>query len=257
MRPLSQSALKIFVESPRDYYEIYIAKTKERDPPNDAMRLGSLTHRMVLQPGTERTEFRKLPAYIKSRRGKVYEAWLKEQPPETEVAIDSQWVKARKMADAAYRVAGPLINARSAVKEVDRHWTCPYTGIPCRGIFDLDLVTAAGRIVADLKTTGDVDRWERSRRKLHYWIQEQHYLAGARSGFGGGPVVFCYIVVDHSGRGFVSEVSAAVEEGERDRYRRLMESFATCLESDEWPERLVETSVAAETPSEFELEEVW
>jgi hypothetical protein len=33
--------------------------------------------------------------------------------------------------------------------------------------------------------------------------------------------------------------------------------LATCLESNEWPERLIETSAAAETPSEQELDEIW
>jgi len=135
-------------------------------------------------------------------------------------------------------------------------WEDAETGLLCKGRFD-EIGRRAG-VIVDLKTTRDASReaFSRAIYTIGYYIQAAHYIAGAKA-LGIDADRFGIIAVEKDPPYAVAiyEVSgAALYDGERER-RKLLELYAQCEESGEWPgypQEVVEIDLPVWAPNQID-----
>lgn len=216
---LSVSKLKAFAKAPA---LAHVAKEETA-----AMRMGSLVHCAVLEPGELD---RRYVVTDLDRRGTKAWAAEEEAVEGRELVKRADWDDARRMADAvwAHPIARELLEGCDT--EVSAFWTDPETGMECKA--RADAVNTRLGVLLDVKTACDASprEFERAAAKLRYRTQDAHY----REGFGFSEFVFiaiekesllvaCY-EFDH-----MSRVKAEAER------RMLMDQYAQCLANNEWP----------------------
>jgi hypothetical protein len=147
-RPLSYSSIKEFQKSPRHYLE-YI--NKQRTPPTDAMKLGSMVHCMILQPNLFNEQFVIAPDVNKrTNAGKEEWAAFCSQHADKTVVSNEDYEHASRLASGA--MANPTIE--SLVKncyDFEQEWRANIDGLPYRGFYD----GIADEYVLEIKTTSD------------------------------------------------------------------------------------------------------
>lgn len=175
---VSNSALKVFMQNPKVYHDIYVARTRERKPPSKEMILGSLFHALVLEgeigwkvwSGADR----------RTKAGK--EAWdnfaveslgfqvLTQEENDTLFAMhDSLWKNDH---------AAELLNAEGD-NETSMQWTHPSgVKLKCRW----DRLCHNGTQV-DIKTVSDPspEFFAKSVDKFRYDVQAAFYSQGLES----------------------------------------------------------------------------
>lgn len=139
-----------------------------------AMRLGSLTHCVLLEPGEMLRRY--APTSI-DRRGT--KAWVAEEEAAggRELVKRDEWDEAIAMCDAVRRhpVARTLLSG--AATERTLIWADPETGVRCKA--RLDAHSPAG-CPLDVKTAADGSpyAWHKAAIRCGYYLQAAHYLAG-------------------------------------------------------------------------------
>ena len=238
---LSNSMLKAYCESPQGFEATYISKTVPPMESTRDMAIGSLTHAMVLEPGTVDLNCRTIPTYAlaggRIRRGKVWEEWSERNKGYALYTAD-EWRLAERMAQAVKSTAGKLVDA-SGYCEIVLYWTCPRTGIRCKARIDKLFLQTTGALVMDLKTTGSMERFPYIFNRLRYWLQEAHYSEGVELWTGQAPD-FHFFVVERDKEHRCKDYVLPPEKKRRAReYRyRAMDSLADCMRTDVWPTQI-------------------
>lgn len=201
-----------------------------------AFDIGTAVHLIALQPAqfAERTVIIDAANYLtkaaKEARDAAYDAGL---TPLLVAELDN--IKAMRDALMAHPIARHAFE--DAVPEVTYFWHDSATGIPCKA--RPDLLPAHRRYLPDLKssTTANPRAFERKAADLGYHMRMAWYLEGIAAVEGEAPNRAVFIVQAKEPPFLVSVCwldDEALSWG-RLQVRRAMETFARCMERDEWP----------------------
>lgn len=233
MPGVSQSMLKVL----RDQSPAHLRWQMEHPQPSSpAQVLGSAVHDCVLLPDVfERAWLRGIEGDGRTKAVKeAREALAAEHPAATVLKPeDYDTCIAVRGAIAAHPKARQLLTGDA---EQSAFWTDEATGLLCRGRFDL--LGHKTRTIVDLKTTKSAarDDFSRSIWAYGYFLQAAFYLDGAKA-LGLPFEHFAFVAVEKTppyGIALYEMSMAAIDDG-RKLIRPLLETYARCLETGEWP----------------------
>ena len=200
---VSRSMLMTLKRSPRLYHELYIARTRQPEPPTEAMVRGIRFDNLLLDPRSYRAKYAISPANGPNgepwdRRRKehkaAWEAWCSEN-------VGKEPITAAEHNELLVMVGGALRHS-----EIDRictaegsiqhrlDWHDPIKGIPCKGL--ADKLFAGDDLIVDIKTAADPspEAFQRAVANFGYHIQAAFYSLGYRINFGEQPrFLFCVV----------------------------------------------------------------
>jgi hypothetical protein len=231
---LSASGCKTLLRSPA----LYRWQRDNPTPSTPAMRLGTLTHCLVLEPSEYASRYLVRPAGIDGRTkdGKAALEALRAEAGSRELLDPDDFDTARWMADSALEV---LADTGLALSDCERSilWTLAHDDgeVPCKA--RIDAVVSDG--ILDLKTTSgdlDDDTLAKTIANYQYHLQAPHYLDAATQDFlpcsrflflfvrSAAPFEARIVELDHE----------ALEAGLRLRDQAVA-VYADCLASGTWP----------------------
>ena len=234
---ISASMLKTFRKSPRLYEAQYVTKSIPFGAPSSAMRLGSLVHCAALEP--DKLDARYVVNKFDSRRTNAYKEWEAEE--EREIISDSEMETAKRCCDSLYSHphVKAMLDADGDVEQSYR-WTCMETYAACKFRPDKLIIRDDKCIVMDIKTTSDIDSFERSSADFGYHIQQDHYLAGAESVTGidllNSMFLFAVIETKAPYRVRAYQYDAESQDIASQQRLRLLHDLMECLKTKDWSE---------------------
>lgn len=225
---VNQSSLKLMDISPRHYLT---EVTKKPEPPTDAQRMGTLTHRLILQ---DRREFVVRPEGMKFTT-KEGMAWRDAQKQEIITVQEERDLLGMRASVLSHPIAKAILE-RPGDNEVACFKRCPDTGLMLKGRADRVCMDNEQRmVIPDLKTCphgdGNKEDFTRAIYKWGYEIQSSFYLDLFGASF------FVFIVVEKDppyACAVYSLDSRAVAYG-RKRYKELLAKVKQCVDLGEWP----------------------
>lgn len=219
---------------PALYYAKHVAKTlvQEETP---AMRLGTITHRALLEPDTLFGAFHVKPEGFDGRT-KAGKEWLTahaDKPALTQ--SEAQGVNA--MRDAVWRhpVAKRLLYGAATEQSLFAN-DSKGTLRKCR----IDAIPRTGTFLVDLKTirSADMDTIEKAITDHRYYVQGAYYIDAARL-LGMDKDAFAFVFVESEAPHDV--VCVRLDEGceaaGRQHYERDLQTVRHCTETGKWPGR--------------------
>jgi len=186
---LSASGAKLLLRSPAHYIA---AKTAPKEP-TAAMRLGTLTHALILEPEKFDAEFAVMPKFDRRTTiGKKAAEEFEQDHVGKTIVDELAYEKARAIAASTRRhplVAQGLTNGHA---EVSLFWD--QHGVPCKARCDY----MTGSAILDVKTCSDAspEGFARQIANFQYHLQAAHYAAGFREVVGWELDRFIFIAVE-------------------------------------------------------------
>ena len=229
----SSSHLKELAKSPA-HYKAYIDSPQEKR--TAALEFGDAAHNYILQPSEFERRFTSMPATIKVKRGKEYEAFQAANAGKTLLASDD--IEALVgMADAYknHKAASALVRVANGIAEMSCFFIEPSTGLKCRIRPDY---LPGGAIIVDYKTTDNASasEFQRSCVKYGYDIQAGFYTLGMEL-LTGIPHKFVFIAQEKKPPYEIAVYEASSDFIERGRSKAvsLLETLKTCMETGIYP----------------------
>jgi exodeoxyribonuclease VIII len=230
---ISKSGLDLIRKAPA-LYRWRQANPQEQTP---AMRLGSLTHTVVLEPQLFRASVIVRPEGIDRRTSAGKAAWaaFEFEAEGCEIITNEEAAKLAAIRDAVRsHPAAAKALAGSPVIEQSVFWDADGIACRCRP----DAVTERGAIV-DLKTTRDAspEGFAKSVASYRYHVQAAFYSDGYRAAFGEAPRGFVFIAVETEPPYLVAVYVASETMTSRGRieYQADLDTFRRCQDTDTWP----------------------
>lgn len=216
------------------------SRAAPRDDNVGAVDIGDAFHAYLLEPERFAAEYVAAPSV--DRRTKVgKEAWqdfLDEADGKT-VLTDEDARKLALMRDSAmaHPVARKLVESAGDV-EASIYWIDAETGMLCR--CRPDKLVNDIRVVLDVKTCADIDRFGTSVNDYRYHVQDAFYTEGYTRHFGEAPGAFMFLVVSTMRDACRYPVRLfALPPSERDaggvEYRNDLRTIAECERTGIWP----------------------
>lgn len=244
---ISKSGLDLIARSPRHYRFATDAANDNARTPTAAQRVGSLAHKLILEPDSFHAEYVVGPKFDRrTNAGKEAAAAFEVEAAGRTVITEDEFEQANAMLHAvgAHPFAAALF--RKGRAEVSAYWNDPATGVLCRCRPDY---WRRDGILVDLKTTDDSspEEFGRSVLKWRYHVQAAFYLEGARLAMEQSPVdldleiglpaEFVFVAVEKNPPHAVAVYRLdrdSIEVGRREM-RADLDRYATCLANDDWP----------------------
>ena len=233
---ISQSGLKMFDQIPALYKAYRDGETDEN--PTRGKFIGSAIHAAALEPDVFAEQYIVAPDKFKTGNAAGLKAWKEEQDPRKIILLDKDYKAVQGMHRKlhAHSWAGPRL--RSATCEYSCFARDPETGLMVRVRFDM--LTPDGWIL-DLKKTADISTQgiTKAISNYGYFIQNALYLdVPGWLGDDYRPRGFVFVFVSDKPPYSVRVVFLTTEDVDRGRreYRRMLNAFALCVESDYWPD---------------------
>ncbi len=224
---VSASHLHAVAKSPYHYWSRYLDPKRIAPEPTAAMRLGSLVHCAVLEPGELAGRYG-VCAPRNTKAGKEQAERMAAAGIEAVAAGDM--MAANCMADSVHRHPAAAALLAHGKAEQSFWWDDAATGLRCKCRPDW----YAGATVVDLKTTTDASPagFARSVATFRYHVQASHYLAGLH-----GAERFVFIAVEKTAPYAVAvyELDAAAMAAGDELRQRDMRVIADCQAISEWP----------------------
>lgn len=222
LRDKSPAHLKWAMEHPTD--------------PTPAMLAGSAIHDAVLLPDMFHKYWVPLPDLnIRTKEGKEAFLQYQEKHPYATILKQAEYNRVLAVRDAIHnhKYAKQLLVGDA---EQSAWWTDEDTGVLCKGRFDL-IGKRTGTLV-DLKSTRDASpaSFTRSIYNFGYYIQAAHYVNGAMT-LGVDVEHYAIIAVEKEppyGVAIYRIRDDAIIAGQ-DELKPLLEQYAECKETGEWP----------------------
>jgi len=178
---LSRSELARFIDSPKAYNAIHVAKTEPKPEPSIPMTNGSLLHCFVLEPDTFTDRF--CVSNLSSRRGKGWVEFADHAKKMERIPVlESQVELTEAMAEAINEdeETTKLLKLKGVAEQPIR-WTHEATGLKLK--CKPDWRTLNTPICLDVKSAVGPQYWGfwRACRDRGYWRQAYHYLVGCKA----------------------------------------------------------------------------
>lgn len=240
---ISKSGLDKINKSPAHFMESL------RNPPEqtDAMALGSLVHKAILEPSEFMKNCLVVPQFegptkdgrMSSRSAAAKEAkqqWYAELKPDQMVITGEEFVQIKGMLDSVYAhpSAGQLL--QKTHNELSFFWHDIESGADCRCRPD---ALREGHIIIDLKTTHDASpkAFQRSLAQFRYHVQAAFYLEGLSQVTSQNYDTFVLVAVETKPPYAVAVYvldSATIEAGQF-QYKKDLRKYANCMREGKWP----------------------
>lgn len=225
---ISQSSLKLMAISPRHYLT---KATEKPQKPTEAQRMGTLTHRFILQ---NRREYVVRPQGMKFTT-KEGMAWRDSQTQEIVSTDDEAALLGMRASVMAHPIAKSIME-RPGQNEVACFKRCPETGLMLKGRSDrLCMDDQERMVIPDLKTCGFGDaslaEFTNEIYKWKYEMQGAHYLNLFGASF------FVFIVVEKEppyACATYTLKSDAVARGNR-LCAKYLRQVKECVVAGKWP----------------------
>ena len=227
---ISKSDLDLLARSPLHLK----LKNELKNPPSEALILGSAVHKIVLERKDFSNEFKIAPAADKrTKEGKaIHEEFFKKLGEKTPI----NWASIRtaiKIASSIRSMEETAFFLKDGLAEQSYFSEIEGVAVKCRPDFYNEKMGA----VIDLKTTSDASAsgFARSVASFNYHVQAAFYSDILRS-LGKEVNYFLFIAVETKAPyfvGFYELDTAAIEQG-RKTYLELLELYKYCKERDEW-----------------------
>ncbi len=218
-----------------DTFDRSPAHARQGKEESNAMKIGTATHCVLLEPDMFRARFVRGPD---DRRGNKWKDALAVAASDgrdllTAGDYDSALMLRDVVKDMAYI---KKLTGNGAYREITACATDPDTGLKTR--MRADAYVPGDGILIDLKTTADArpEPFMRSVRNFGYHLQEAHY-SRTWSLAGGASVAFLFVVVEPEAPFAVKIYELdpdTVAEGEAIR-QRAMATWAECVAAGAWP----------------------
>lgn len=245
---ISNSGLSLISRSPAHY--MHAAKREA----SRAMEIGTAIHCALLEPARFKEEYLLLRD-VKDRRASAYKEAVKQFTSER-VLVSSEAVNIASMQESVY--AQP--EARKALesegwREISMFATCPDTGVLMKCRFDL--LTADGRAY-DVKKTRDARpvQFGKSVNDYRYHVQQAFYSRVFDLVTGEPLQAFKFIAVEDQPpyTAAVYSLDELTVEIGRFLMQRDFATYASCVESGEWPHPDTATEITVPAWAVFEYE---
>jgi hypothetical protein len=185
----SSSTLEVFRRSIPEYYGTYVTGAIPRSPATPAQRLGTLFHLRLFQPEKWADTVFPTPKFDRrTKEGKQHHDELErhiEANPHLIPITPDEAARIEAMYDSATEnMAVVALLESDGWSELGYRWTCPYTGIKLKCMWDR-LVSADGTVV-DAKTAAapTPEDWVRAVVNHGYHRQAALYCEGRDIAFG-------------------------------------------------------------------------
>lgn len=220
---------------------------EHREPPTEAMLLGTALHVRVLEPAEFDKRYMICDGPINPKTGKpfgddtkAWEAWRIGIPPVIEVLSEADGERLRAMAEKIlYHDAARGLLELPAENEVSLFWDLD--GIACKGRLDRLI---SGRQIVDIKTCQNAKRtaFERTCIERGYYLQMAFYrdalvLQRDAADRGIDPLRPILIAAEKEPpfEVAVHQLSDAALDYGREQYREALRRLAACERSGRWP----------------------
>jgi hypothetical protein len=220
---LGSSGIKKLARSPRHFFAQSLDPERPISEPSPAMKAGTLAHCAILEPAS-------------TKEGK---AWALTVPQGVELVTLEQ-MRAAMCQAASIRMLPEIAALLSKGQpEVSAFWTDDATGEHCKCRPDWVSPTGEGVILVDVKTTQDASPggFPRSIAKFGYHLQAAWYSDGFERASGQRVLGFVFAVVEadypHAAAAYMLD-DESIEKG-RAECRRLLQLYADCKRSGDWP----------------------
>jgi hypothetical protein len=234
LEAFSASGAKLLLKSPAHFR----ADRLRPHAPTPAMQIGTLTHRLILEP--EKTPGYALKTWdARTKEGKARAAEVAEQGLvviDEDIERDLLGMRASVMQHAT---AGDLVRA-CVEREVPIVWDDLAYGIKCKAKLDALAVEEMfdTTVIVDLKTAVDASPkgFARAVANFSYHIQAAHYAAGLELARG-KKARFVFVVVEKVAPyavGVYTLDEAALSAGRRSLTRAKM-LYAQAIATNQWP----------------------
>ncbi len=213
----------------------------DHPPTSEAMALGTLLHSMVLEPETYNDQYHVMPEC--DRRTTVGKTlWAAAQANAVRKIIvkseDAELARAMAVSCAAHPAFNTLFGGKGH-NELSIFWHDQTHDIDCKLRSDRVVeIPIYGRVCVDLKSTKNASpkAFAADVQRHGYDIQGTYYLDGLA--LAGLPCrEFVVMAVENTpphGVAVYALDKDTIELG-RSRYRKLLETYARCVKSGEWP----------------------
>ncbi|PHM70373.1 PD-(D/E)XK nuclease-like domain-containing protein [Xenorhabdus sp. KJ12.1] len=217
-----------------------------RDSPIDeektkALDMGTALHCLLLEPDEFSNRFIEAPPFNRrTNAGKQEEQEFQKECADTgKIIMDyEQHRKLKIIRDSA--MAHPTAKSLLEIdgkSECSIYWEDSTTGILCRS--RPDRLVENHHWIVDVKTTADINRFDKTAYDYRYHVQGAFYSDGYKEIIGETPT-FAFIVVSttvNCGRYPVRTyiMTEQAKSAGRAAYQRNLATYAECLRTDEWP----------------------
>lgn len=239
---VSRSMLNVlFEQTPMHYRSRFILKETEKEE-TPAMRLGTLTHRCILEPDSMAGAFHTKPHGMNfaTTEGK---AWKKERADKPIISLEEH-VAMIGMRDAVWR--HPLASRMLKKADFERSAFADHDGMLLKARFDA--MPPSGNVLPDIKTCEDasLDKVEKSINEYLYWRQAAFYLKVAKL-LSLPFEIFAFIFVEKTPPYAVAvyQLDDLVLEAGTSTINRDIQLLRNCIEKNEWPGYPNEIGIAA------------
>jgi hypothetical protein len=208
------------------------------DEPTEAMRIGRIAHRAILEPDKFEAEFAALYAVkpdgmkFSTKEGKEWRQEQSDLGREILTFDQAEFVSGAAKAIAAHPLASAMLGSGQAEQSI----VADYNGIPIKA--RVDWLTKGDSIV-DLKTTVSADPKDFYWQKiigLRYYQQAAFYL-DACNAVGLPMKFFTILAIEKESPYLISchQITDELIQRGRDEYVRLLGQFVECKRSNVWP----------------------
>ena len=230
LKALNYSGAKELLKSPAHYHYSLTAERKE----TTALRVGSLTHAMILEPHVVSKKFIISPAFDRrTKDGKTaYEEFLKESIGRT-VVTEDEWDLSLSVSQS---MAGIVSKLKVNFVATELMFVTEICGVTFKCA--IDAIGDDGYIY-DLKTAEDAspNGFLRAARNYHYNLQAYIYRMAYEMAFGERMQGFRFIVAEKEepNLGACYQLGPEIMTSASFDFDKIVETYNKCSLLDEWP----------------------
>lgn len=236
---VTRSAVKVYMDSPYDYYLTYVARSMTRPEPSRAMEAGTLVHRILL----ERVEFDDAvaiyPESCLKSDGSLNPkpaAQFREDNSGKVCLKDDKAIEIYRAVNAArLSVLGPILGGNHSFE--DSYITTKHEiALKCKPDICAELEDRI--VIYDLKCVDDISAglFHRNAKRLKYWLQDAHYSAVLSES--GKPVEFRFFALElrYPFRVRAYEYDQHSRQLAAQKHDEIVRQLAASYVDDHWPD---------------------
>ncbi|WP_038204096.1 PD-(D/E)XK nuclease-like domain-containing protein [Xenorhabdus bovienii] len=236
---ISKSQLDIIGQAPAEL--IWQRNAPIDEEKTKSLDIGTALHCLLLEPDEFGKRFAIEPKLDKRTKAGKEEAEAFDLANQDKIILTQE--ESRKlliMRDSAlaHPIAKWFLEA-DGQSETSIYWNDSETDVLCRSRPDKLITTADQDWIVDVKSSADMEKFEKDFYKYRYHVQDAFYSDGYKALTGQLPT-FVFLVVSttincgrYPVRTFIMDEQT--KAAGRTTYRKNLETYAQCLKTDEWP----------------------
>lgn len=252
---ISKTGLDRINRSPAFFYDVTLNPDRPPEKERAGQLEGNLAHCAILEPDEFEKRYAVLPADAPDRPTEVM--LNAKKPSESSIKRQEWWAEwdsktagkvtisraqretAMRQAESVRKLPDIAEALASGRPEVSGFWIDPETGVLCRCRPDWVHEFDSGCVVIDVKTYSDAspEEFAKQAARKRYDVQDAFYSDGFQIASGKEVMAFIFLAVesDYPYQSSAVMLDAVGKESGRHKYRRNLNTYAKCLQTNEWP----------------------